>query len=235
MTGDPVRLRQCLFNLLSNAAKFTENGAITVTVEPRETAGREWLAFNVRDTGIGMTPEQVNRVFDAFSQADIHISAKYGGTGLGLAIVRELCALMGGEIDIESAPGNGSSFTLRLPLRGEASDILPDRFARTDVQRTAPDPSDNHLPWALVIDDEPPARVILLDIIMPEMDGWEVLAKLKADPALASIPVIVCTVLEDRENSLALGADEFLLKPIQYERLRAALARLLRQPLEIRP
>jgi PAS domain S-box-containing protein len=300
ITTDPVRLRQCLLNLMSNAVKFTEDGEIAVTVDREPAPDREWLSFRVSDTGIGMSEDQVARIFDAFSQADVHISARYGGTGLGLAIVRELCALMGGEVRIASAPGTGSAFTLRLPRNGGPDEplnklesvrpelvegqrirtestsipfVLRQAQHERELAQGSPDgapkamPRSNEgLPIALVIDDEAPAReilshyliksglvvitasngreglaqarelrprVILLDIIMPEMDGWEVLAMLKADPALAAIPVIVCTVLEDRENSLSLGADEFLPKPIKYERLRAALARLLHEPKEI--
>jgi PAS domain S-box-containing protein len=116
MHSDEMRLRQVLFNLLSNAAKFTERGTIALDVA-RETgpADDRWVVFAVRDTGLGMTPEQVARLFEAFVQADASIAAKYGGTGLGLAISRRLCRLMGGDIRVASEPGAGSTFTVRLP------------------------------------------------------------------------------------------------------------------------
>jgi len=106
-------VRQALFNLLSNAAKFTDHGSITLTVQ-REAV--DWVTFAVADTGIGMTEEQMSRLFEAFSQAEASTRTKYGGTGLGLAISRQFCRLMGGDIVVESAYGRGSTFTVRLPV-----------------------------------------------------------------------------------------------------------------------
>jgi signal transduction histidine kinase len=116
MHSDETRIRQVLFNLLSNAAKFTERGTITLDVRRDADGGRgDWLEFAVSDSGIGMTPEQVGRLFEAFVQADASIASKYGGTGLGLAISRRLCRLMGGDITVASEPGRGTTFTVRLP------------------------------------------------------------------------------------------------------------------------
>ncbi len=130
MTGDLTKVRQILFNLLSNAAKFTENGTIALTVTPRDA--REWvrdpgnpgtpqeqtpgIEFRVTDTGIGISPEQLENIFEAFSQADASTTRKYGGTGLGLAISQRFCKMMGGEIKVESEAEKGSTFTLWLPL-----------------------------------------------------------------------------------------------------------------------
>ena len=114
MRGDSTRLRQCLLNLLSNACKFTEKGRIEVNACELENLDG-WLSFSVSDTGIGMTPEQQARVFDAFVQADASTSANYGGTGLGLAICHEFCELMGGTITVDSEPGKGSTFTVVIP------------------------------------------------------------------------------------------------------------------------
>ena len=112
-----MRLRQIMLNLLSNACKFTEGGEVNLTVERRTDGGKDWVRFAVADTGIGMTPEQQARVFGEFSQADSSTTRKYGGTGLGLAISRRLCRMMGGDIELTSEPGVGSTFTARLPAR----------------------------------------------------------------------------------------------------------------------
>jgi CheY-like chemotaxis protein len=113
---DLTRLRQCLFNLLSNAAKFTAKGAITLTAVRQTVDGDEWISFRVADSGIGMTPQQISKLFRAFSQGDVSTTRKYGGTGLGLAISQKLAQMMGGEILVASDLGKGSTFTLRLPV-----------------------------------------------------------------------------------------------------------------------
>jgi signal transduction histidine kinase len=115
MHADLTRVRQCLFNLLSNACKFTRQGDVSLTVVTEAGPGPDWVVFRVRDSGIGMTPEQVGRLFQAFTQADASTTRKYGGTGLGLAITRNVCAMMGGDVVVESRPGEGSTFILRLP------------------------------------------------------------------------------------------------------------------------
>ena len=115
MHADLTKVRQSLFNLLSNSCKFTENGTVTLSVEREQPEGGDWMVFRVHDTGIGMTPEQMGRLFQEFSQADASTTRNYGGTGLGLARSRRLCQMMGGDITVESEPGRGSTFTLRLP------------------------------------------------------------------------------------------------------------------------
>ena len=112
MQADLTKVRQALFNLLSNAAKFTDHGTISLTVQRERDA---WLTFAVSDTGIGMTEEQLGRLFEAFSQAEAATSRQYGGTGLGLAISRHFCRLMGGDLTVESVHGQGSTFTVRVP------------------------------------------------------------------------------------------------------------------------
>ncbi len=248
MHADLTKVRQILFNLLSNACKFTEKGSVVLEATRETAAGLEHVIFRVRDTGIGMTPEQLDRLFQPFSQADASTTRKYGGTGLGLAISKRFCELMGGEIKAESTPGQGSTFTVRLPARagvgegGAASQPAPAGGAGT----------------VLVIDDEPTVRdlvsrflaaegfrpvtasdgreglrraselrpaVIILDVMMPHMDGWAVLSALKADPQLAEIPVILLTIVEDRNLGYTLGAAEFLTKPIDRDRLAAVLAK----------
>jgi signal transduction histidine kinase len=118
--ADQMRLRQALLNLLSNANKFTDHGTITIDARQRQEDGRDWVAISVADTGIGMTPEQMGKLFQEFSQADASTTRKYGGTGLGLAISKRFCQMMGGDIRVESAPGRGSTFTIRLPRIVEA-------------------------------------------------------------------------------------------------------------------
>jgi len=115
MHADQMRLRQALLNLMSNANKFTERETITINAGQRQQNGRDWITLAVTDTGIGMTPEQIGKLFQEFSQGSSAMASKYGGTGLGLAISRRFCKMMGGDITVESAPGKGSTFTIRLP------------------------------------------------------------------------------------------------------------------------
>jgi len=251
MHSDETRVRQVLLNLLSNASKFTEHGVITLEAE-RDGAT---IVLRVRDTGIGMTAEQLERLFQAFSQAEASTAAKYGGTGLGLAISRRFCQLMGGDVTVTSEPGKGSAFTVRLPADGpaepEAEIAIPQEAAGEGTATV------------LVIDDEATARelvarslereglrvvsaasgaagleaarklrpdVITLDVMMPGMDGWTVLAALKSDPALAAIPVVMLSVADEHRLGLALGAAEYLTKPIERERLAAVLRRYSGRP-----
>src|SRR5262249_39017059 len=113
--ADQMRLRQALLNLMSNANKFTEKGTVTIAAHQRQENSRDWITLAVTDTGIGMTPEQMEKLFQEFSQASSTTASKYGGTGLGLAISKRFCQMMGGDITVESAPGRGSTFTIRLP------------------------------------------------------------------------------------------------------------------------
>lgn len=272
MQSDQTRLRQVLFNLLSNACKFTEQGTITLSIThitqsqlPTAQACHHndahphsehppCILFQVSDTGIGLTDEQINRLFHAFTQADPSTTRRYGGTGLGLVITRRLCQLMGGDVQVYSTPGEGSTFSVHLPLSVETA---------TPIQTYAPVHS-NHPPRpalskqrdtpavVVVIDDDPITRdliarslasdqlvvqvaasgteglrlietlrpdVITLDVMMPDMDGWEVLTTLKANPDLASIPVVMLTMVEDRSHGFALGASDYMHKPIERELL----------------
>ncbi len=252
MRSDATKVRQVLFNLLSNASKFTREGVIMLEVERSAgVAGEDWLIFRVRDTGIGMTAEQLDRVFDAFSQAEETTARDYGGTGLGLAITRQFCEILGGSIRGESEPGVGSMFEVRLPDRESIDLVEPEEVERPDVPTGGTS--------VLVVDDDPAARdllsrflrregfavltastggqamrmvrehvpdVITLDVIMPGMDGWEVLRALKADPALEDIPVILMTITDDQNLGYALGAAEYLTKPVDWDRLGSILGRL---------
>ncbi len=255
MLGDVTRLRQILFNLLSNACKFTENGTITLEVDRRQVQGRDWIQFRVRDTGIGMTPEQTGKLFQAFQQADTTTSRKYGGTGLGLVICRKFCQLSGGDVDVKSEYGKGTVFTVRLPAdAGRDPEAAPK--AGKPKEGRQPATSANGKGTVLVIDDETNARDLLsrmlskegfsvvaasggdeglrlarelrpraitLDALMPGMDGWTVLAKLKADKDLQEIPVIMISIEDRKEMGFALGAADYLTKPIDAERLVTVL------------
>jgi DNA-binding response OmpR family regulator len=257
MRADVTKVRQALFNLLSNASKFTEGGSITLTAAREDAGGAPWMTFRVRDTGIGMTSEQLGNLFQAFSQADASTTRKYGGTGLGLVITRRFCQMMGGDIDVESAVGQGTTFTIRLPA--SVPERAGDGAAPATV--TASTPAARAAGTVLVIDDDPAARELLetflrkegfavasagggadtvrlarelrpilitLDVMMPGVDGWAVLSQLKADPALADIPVIMVTIVDDRNLGYALGATEYLTKPVDRERL-AAIVRKYRR------
>lgn len=242
MHADHTKTRQILFNLLSNAAKFTEQGRIRVSVQQEA----EWLIFSVIDTGIGMSEEQLQKVFQEFTQADSSTTRKYGGTGLGLAITKRFCMMMGGDISVSSAAGQGTAFVVRLPV--EVKDTTPKRSTSESIRvAVAPSALKDRPNTVLVIDDDPTARelishyleengfhvvsagtgadgvrlarefrpaVITLDVMMPEMDGWAVLSALKADPTLAEIPVVVITFLHDRGMGFALGASDYVTKPI---------------------
>jgi PAS domain S-box-containing protein len=257
MHSDTTRIRQVLLNLLSNASKFTENGTINLDVTRERDGTGDWMNFRVSDTGVGMTPEQLSRLFEAFSQAEASTSQKYGGTGLGLAISRSFCELMGGDITVESKENVGSTFTARVPAEVPGS-------RREAAAAAAHQPIDTAAATALqagtllVIDDDPTARelmrrffgkegfrveeaadgaaglrrarelrpdVITLDVLMPGMDGWEVLSALKADPDLSEIPVIMVSIIDDVNMGFALGASDYVTKPIDRGRLAAILKR----------
>jgi PAS domain S-box-containing protein len=246
LTVDPMRLRQILLNLLSNACKFTKEGK--VTLRARKVAnGGNWIEFAVADTGIGMAPEQQAKLFEEFTQADATTAERFGGTGLGLAITRKLARMMGGDVTVTSELGKGSVFTVRLPDSIE----VPATTVVEDGRGPAAD-------CVLVIDDDVTAReliadhlksegfavvtasggleglklakqvkptVITLDVLMPDLDGWSVLAALRKDSELADVPVIMVSILDEQRRGAALGAAGYLTKPIDRERLRRLLDR----------
>jgi adenylate cyclase len=247
LTVDPMRLRQILLNLLSNACKFTKAGEVALRAR-KIVDGRGWIEFAVSDTGIGMTAQQQAKLFEEFSQADALTARQFGGTGLGLAITRKLARMMGGDVTVASEPGKGSVFTVRLP--GSADSPLRSVAA---AGRHAAEAN-----CVLVIDDDPTARellseqlkaegfsvvaasggleglklakqlrpsVITLDVIMPELDGWSVLAALRQDSELAEIPVIMVTILDQQRRAVALGAAGYLTKPVDRDQLHRVVER----------
>ncbi len=255
LRADVTKVRQTLLNLLSNAFKFTHEGTVTLEAR-REPAGKaESIVFHVRDTGIGMTPEQQAKVFEEFSQADASTTRKYGGTGLGLSISRKFCRMMGGDIVLTSEEGTGSTFTVTLPADGKPVEESVELPEAAIALKAGPGST------VLVIDDDESARdlmvrhlskdgfsvvtaasgddglrlaremkpdVITLDVMMPRTDGWTVLAALKADPALAAIPVVMTTMVDNRTLGYALGVSEYLTKPIDRSRLSEVLEKFRR-------
>jgi CheY-like chemotaxis protein len=241
-----MRLRQILLNLLSNACKFTKQGEVALRVR-KVADGRDWVEFAVADTGIGMTPEQQAKLFQEFTQADSSTAQRYGGTGLGLAITRKLARMMGGDVTVTSKPGKGSAFTVRLPAGGATSatssseGIWPpggDCVLVVDDDPTARELIADQLKaegfsvataasglegLKLAKDLRPIA--ITLDVMMPDLDGWSVLAALRQDPELAEIPVIMVTILDEQRRAASLGAAGYLTKPIDRERLHRLVGR----------
>ncbi len=242
---DYTKLKQSLLNLISNGCKFAENGVVRLTVSLTPTD----VLFELRDTGIGMTEAQLAKLFQAFTQADASTTRQFGGTGLGLAITRRLCRLLGGDVNVTSVPGEGSVFTINLPLR-HAEDAPEEAAPAERMQLPAAGNAEG--PLVLLVDDDPQIHdligtmlaregyrvdhagggkealekaraehptVILLDVMMPQVDGWAVLGILKADPALKDIPVVIVSLLDERPLGLTLGAAEFLNKPVDRTRL----------------
>lgn len=257
--ADLTKLRQCLLNLLSNASKFTEKGTVRLHVERFTREGVAFIRFAVSDTGIGMTPEQLGRLFQAFQQADSATSRKYGGTGLGLVITKKFCELMGGNVSVSSEPGKGSTFTLELPAevrKPEPKPALPagkalpagGAAARTvlvlsadkNVQQLVGDAlvgSGCQLRVAsndaagLTLARETRPVLITLDAAAPGADGWSAMGQLKSDPELAAIPVILLTLKDGQADAgFTLGAAEFLAKPVNSALLGRALHRHLHYP-----
>jgi CheY-like chemotaxis protein len=219
--------------------------------------GRDWVSIAVTDTGIGMTAEQMGKLFQEFSQADASTTRKYGGTGLGLAISKRFCQMMGGDITVESKPGKGSTFTIRLPRMAPSDAGLVTearRGART--QPAHPMAEGVEEPLILVVDDDATVRklverhlersgfavvtagggqeglrlvrelrpaAVTLDIMMPDLDGWTVLAAIKGDPTLASIPVVLMSIVDQKNRGYALGAADYLVKPVDRTKLIEAL------------
>lgn len=279
--ADQTKVRQILFNLLSNASKFTEQGTITFTIKrmKHDDTGidghdmstvirdalhhRDQLIFQVTDTGIGMNETQVANLFQAFMQADASTTRKYGGTGLGLAISRRFCQMMGGDILVESVLGVGSTFTVHLPA------YVIDPQERMLLEETADSAlsleNSRNVPTVgtvLVIDDDATSRelmqhfltqegfrvvsasggeeglrlaekirpdIITLDVVMPRMDGWVVLNALHHHPELSSIPVIIVTIVDEKHMGFALGATDYLIKPIDRNRLSVVMKRYRKQ------
>jgi PAS domain S-box-containing protein len=257
---DFTKIRQILFNLISNASKFTDHGTITLTVgvvsggDPSSTK----IILKVSDTGIGLTEEQKTKLFKEFSQADSATARKYGGTGLGLAITKRFCEMMNGSIDVDSSPNKGTTFTLVIPHWIE--DSAGKKSGKIDSERSVKSITANTA--VLVIDDDPSVRdllqrflskegyavecvssgeeglqrakelipmAIILDVMMPHKDGWAVLQEIKGNPVLKSVPVVMYTMVDERNFGLAIGATEYLIKPVSREKILQALDKVKRK------
>ncbi len=274
MRVDVTKLRQSIYNLLSNAAKFTEGGVIAVLVERQATAAGDRLSFAVRDSGIGIKPDVLRELFVPFKQADASTSRRYGGTGLGLALTERFCRMLGGEVRVESQLGVGSTFTLHIPaappaaIRDSGDSPSPsaaraEHLSRTPSEPRAPAGEGSERP-VLVIDDDAMARdmlsriltsegyrvvtasdgeealrlarelrplAITLDVLLPKLDGWGVLSQLQSDATLRDIPVIVVSILPERQKGAALGATAYLQKPVHRELLLSTLLSRHAQPM----
>ncbi len=253
--ADQMRLRQALLNLLSNANKFTDHGTITIEAQQGEEDGRDWVTIAVADTGIGMTAEQMGKLFQEFSQADASTTRKYGGTGLGLAISKRFCQMMGGDISVASEQGKGSTFTIRLPRMAPSEGLGTEAPRQARAQRAHP-MAGTEEPLILVVDDDATTRdlverhlqrsgfavvtarggqeglrlvrelrpaAVTLDIMMPDLDGWTVLAAIKGDPVLASTPVVLMSIVDQKNRGYALGAADYLVKPVDRSKLIGTL------------
>jgi len=258
MQADATKIRQMLLNLLSNSSKFTEKGTITLAVA-RQPDGQT-IHMKVSDTGIGMTPEQLGRLFKAFSQADASTASKYGGTGLGLAISKQFARMMGGDIEVESTLGVGTTFTVSLPLQVQqvqskvvtsAGDTVPPMVTKLTAATAGA---------VLLVDDDPtlrraiaqhlqkagfavstastgeealaelskrPPDLVLLDIMMPGLDGWTTLAQIRANPAWSGVRVLLHSVISDPDKAYQLGAHGLIQKPSELGHIVAEVKRHL--------
>jgi len=294
MSSDLTKVRQSLLNLLSNAAKFTSDGEVTLEAKRERMDKLDWIVLRVRDNGIGMSAEQVVKLFRPFTQADASTTRKFGGTGLGLALTRRFCQMLHGDVTVASVLGEGSTFTIKIPAylqsenaaSNEAS-LRPESEVESEVENEDP-PLLSDLPEAddraefpiledaeeelsegaiapasppqsysvLVIDDDATQRALMrkflerkgfavvvagsgeeglemarrlkplaitLDVMMADMDGWSVLSELKNDPELQEIPVVMLTMVDDQNKGYALGAADYLTKPVDRARLTQIL------------
>ncbi|HUE18847.1 MAG TPA: response regulator, partial [Stellaceae bacterium] len=253
--SDLTKLKQSLINLLSNAAKFTKDGTVRLSLS--RAIGKDGVArvsFAVSDNGIGMTEEQINRLFQAFTQADSSTTRHFGGTGLGLTITKHFSTMLGGTIEVTSKPGAGSTFIMTLPDQTMATAAS----IEAESQITSTERGSGDGLTVLVADDDPAVHdmltgtliregyrvlhandgaealevvrrfapdIVTLDVMMPKIDGWSVLGTMKSDPELSHIPVILITIVDDRNLGYSLGASEYMTKPID----RARLVALVRQ------
>jgi signal transduction histidine kinase/CheY-like chemotaxis protein len=241
--ADGTKLRQCLLNLVGNSCKFTKDGTVTIGAERDDGQ----LRLSVRDTGIGISTEELKGLFQDFTQASAATAAAHGGTGLGLALSQRLCTLMGGHIAVESAPGSGSCFTIHLPLKLAVPASAPEqgvRPARTAVALVVDadgqdremvrefltgegftpvfaDARSDELSVAKVLHPD----VIIVNVAMPSPEGLELIDRIKGDPALQDRPVVLIRAAEGSLQPMPVGAADLLMKPIDRSALSAAVER----------
>jgi PAS domain S-box-containing protein len=256
--GDRTKLKQVLLNLASNASKFTEEGTITLHAEPSVLDDRDAVRIDVRDSGMGIPQDEIEELFEPFTQADDSTTRKQGGTGLGLTICKRFIEMMDGTIDVESELGEGSTFTVVVPTTREGLDEASSSVDTDLDEESFDEMSDAEGTKVLVIDDDSDVHelmrrflmphgfqvvsafsgnagvqyaqklepdIIALDVMMPGRDGWSVLTELKQNDDTADIPVVMVSMVDDRSIGYALGASEYLVKPINRERLVNTLSR----------
>lgn len=271
---DLTKLRQATFNLLSNASKFCQNGKISLEAKKIDQDGQEMFWLAVHDTGVGISEEALNSLFQNFTQAHASINAKFGGTGLGLSLSKNLCRLMGGDITAESVLGEGSTFVITIPMKVEMPDLLTMneeqvdetlKEAAAELRRlgeadqalsSSAGPDVPRRTTVLVVDDDPEyleimdrmlrkeglspiltsdpssamhlARTVkpalmLFDVLMPEIDGWELVETMKKDPATANVPIVMVSIMDDPKSDGSQLADGFMSKPVDSAKLRKTL------------
>lgn len=273
MVSDITKVRQILFNLISNALKFTHHGEVKFSAKKEIRVDSEYVVFTITDDGIGMSEEQQKVLFQPFTQADSSTTRKFGGTGLGLAICKHLCDMLGGSISVCSQPDKGTEFIVCLPLKLATTESgrksgwfkVGPKVDPADIRFTTngrPNMHRKKISKVLVVDDDANIRdlmerfltregfyaitaanaeeglalakterpdLITLDVMMPEKDGWWVLSKLKSDPYLDKIPVVMLTLVEERELGFAMGADDYLAKPVDRNKLSETIIKHLRE------
>jgi len=252
MHADLTKVRQMLFNLISNAAKFTNEGTITIDVSSQDDENGRRILMKVRDTGIGIPEEKLDRIFEEFTQADNSTTRNYGGTGLGLALVRSFAEMMDGDASVESIVGEGSTFSIDLPVQvvdsksketaavvdgadgkavstaqpGQTVLVIDDDLSARELLRRNLEAQGRHVILAdngeqgLELARSQRPAVITLDVMMPGMDGWTVLGKIKEDPEIRDIPVVMVSMVAEEGVGASLGAVGHLRKPVNREKLR---------------
>lgn len=260
MHSDQTKLRQILINILSNANKFTKDGRVGFKAEPLTVDSEDWVRFTIEDTGIGIAPERLAAIFDPFTQEDGSTTRRFGGTGLGLAISHHFSQMMGGSINVESTVGEGSTFTIDLPIFTSKEETLQTLSEVSSQPSIVPVNTNANLKILLVDDDpavheltrrfiedpsvaitsayngqaaldllneEPLPDVVLLDILLPDIDGQNILAKIKTNQRLKHIPVVIISMTDDKTMAFALGASDYFVKPLDYDNLLTTLTKLL--------
>ena len=238
---DLAKFKQVLFNLLSNAVKFSSPGSpITVRASFEGKSHDGWIAVSVEDQGIGVAPEHQSMIFEEFRQVDGTVRREFGGTGLGLALVKKFVELQGGRVAVASTIGEGSTFTFHLPVASRAAVVtrspelsaLPDRVLVIEDDANAFDLISSalgsagytavrarHGEEALRLARESKPLAVTLDLVLPGVDGWEVLKRLKSDVATRDLPVVIISMVDNRDLGMALGADDYFVKPVDRDRL----------------
>jgi len=249
IVADVTKIRQIMLNLLSNSSKFTKEGIISIDVVESKTQA-DSIDFVIADTGIGMSPDQVEKVFMPFTQADEKTTRKFGGTGLGLTITKMFAEMMGGNINLSSVEGEGTTFIVTMPkcvidTKKDSPVVTPTDLSESDFTVLVIDDDNNAQDLmkkfltkqgytiiqafsgkdGIVLANQHQPNLITLDVMMPEMDGWEVLAELQNNDSTKNIPVIMLSMADEPDIGYSLGATDYLTKPINWSRLSDVLSK----------